>query len=125
MGDLSRTDLLLPHVLVLQICSHGSKQDQLRSRSVSRKLHYEATIHAFHSLRPLPEGNSAAHFINIALSKTLRTYIQEVTIDTERNPLYGYPEGEYIMLFENLANALTYLVFFRNLSRLYLLSIGL
>ncbi|KAF5566532.1 hypothetical protein FPHYL_3758 [Fusarium phyllophilum] len=122
MEDIYNTDIRLPAEILLMICSHMSKQDQLRSRLASRKLNYAATIHVFQSLRLMPEGKSSKHFQAISLSDTLRPFVKEVTIDTERIQNKPGVEGghETWALFGDFYNSLPHMRFFQNLTRLHI-----
>ncbi|KAH7240732.1 uncharacterized protein BKA55DRAFT_542043 [Fusarium redolens] len=118
MEDLPSADIRLPAEILLLICSHISRQDQLRSRLVSRKLNYAATIHAFESLRLMPEGESSKHFKEIALSDTLRTFVKEVTIVSEENPDVQHGD-ESFWLFDEFLDTLGHVRFFQNLTCLH------
>ncbi|KAF5597826.1 hypothetical protein FPCIR_3402 [Fusarium pseudocircinatum] len=121
MRSLSPTDIRLPTEIVLMVCSYLWKQDQLSSRLVSGKLHYAATIHAFRSLRLRPDRNSTLQFREIALSEKLRTFVKEVTIETELDPgIRFHSDREVFAVCQNFLQFLPYLALFNNLKHLHL-----
>ncbi|KAF5980131.1 hypothetical protein FBULB1_5375 [Fusarium bulbicola] len=121
MQSLPANDIRLPAEIVVMACSYLCKKDQLSSRLVSGKLHYAATIEAFRSLRLKPDGDSPSQFRAIALSDKLRTFVKEVTIDTELDP--GIPfisHKEDFNVCRNFLRFLPYLGLFNNLKHLHL-----
>ncbi|KAF4432584.1 hypothetical protein FACUT_8347 [Fusarium acutatum] len=121
MEGLPPTDIRLPAEIVLMVCSYLCKQDHLRSRLVSSKLHYAATIQAFRSLRLKPDGDSPLQFRQVALSDNLRTFVKEVAIDTELDPgLPFHSDTEEFLVCQKFLQFLPYLSLFNNLRHLHL-----
>ncbi|KAF5970903.1 hypothetical protein FCOIX_10126 [Fusarium coicis] len=121
MQSFPPTDIRLPTEIVLMVCSYLWKEDQLRARLVSGKLHYAATVQAFRSLRLKPDGDSPSQFRTIALSDKLRTMVKEVTIDTELDPgLRFRSDREALAVCQNFLQILPYLGLFSNLKHLHL-----
>ncbi|KAF5669092.1 hypothetical protein FCIRC_9399 [Fusarium circinatum] len=121
MQSLPANDIHLPAEVVVMVCSFLWKQDQLNTRLVSGKLHYAATIEAFRSLRLKPDGDSPSQFRAIALSDKLRTFVKEVTIDTELDPGIPYvSDAQDFAVCQNFLQFLPYLGLFSNLKHLHL-----
>ncbi|KAG5809104.1 hypothetical protein H9Q74_000226 [Fusarium xylarioides] len=121
MQSLPPSDIHLPAEIVLMVCHYLPKHDQLRSRLVSGKLHYAATIQAFKSLRLKPNGDSPSQFRTIALSDKLRTLVKEVTIDTELDPaILLQSDAQDFGVCERFLEFLPYLSLFNNLKHLHL-----
>ncbi|KAF5532787.1 hypothetical protein FMEXI_12198 [Fusarium mexicanum] len=121
MQSLPPNDIHLPAEVVVMVCSFLWKEDQLSTRLVSGKLHYAATIEAFRSLRIKPDGDTPSQFRAIALSDKLRTFVKDVTIDTELDPGIPHLSGaQNFAICQNFLQFLPYLGLFNNLKHLHL-----
>ncbi|KAF5639548.1 uncharacterized protein FTJAE_4886 [Fusarium tjaetaba] len=99
METAHQSDLPLPPEIVTLICSNLPKPDLLRSRLATQRLHDAATPFAFQAFHLRAYGTVVTDFTCIAASAHLRSYVKEITIDTNIGP--GYEEFEWAWIEED------------------------
>ncbi|KAF5009133.1 hypothetical protein FDECE_4623 [Fusarium decemcellulare] len=120
MSDTLGTDSTLPPEIWGLICANLSRRSLLRLRLTSHKLQDVATPFAFQTLRLVAYGTSAERFTNIAKSSRLRGHVKELTIDTWIGPEFRYNANEDYQIPQPFMNALPYVCWFGELTRLHL-----
>ncbi|KAF4973682.1 hypothetical protein FSARC_71 [Fusarium sarcochroum] len=106
----------------------GAPPAEVLAEGIQKKLDEEfksegpkpATPIALRALCLRAHGNSAEHFTNIAKSRSLRSLVREITIDTYIGPEYKYHSNEDYEFPQRFFNVLPYLRCFGRLTRLHL-----
>ncbi|KAF5535165.1 hypothetical protein FNAPI_12134 [Fusarium napiforme] len=120
METAHQSDLPLPPEIVTLICSNLPKPDLLRSRLATHRLHDAATPFAFKAFHLRAYGTVVTDFTRIAASAHRRSYVKEITIDTNIGPGYEYASNECYKIPTGFFNALPSLRYFYKLTNLHL-----